>query len=161
MTAPFVVENPSAYRLDLQVPGRLARTIAPGMAIEVRLPTAGGEPLLVGGSILSVTPSIDPATRSVMAKATIGAAPGLVPGQNVVATIQGSAAAGGVAVPAAAVARIGKDDHVFVRSGNRFSPRKVVVAADAGGRAVIARGLRAGEAVAVSSIPELKAMAAE
>jgi len=161
MTAPFVVENAGAYRLDLQVPARLARSITPGMGIEVRLPVNGGDPLIVGGSILSVTPSIDPATRSVLAKATIGAVPGLVPGQNVSVTIQGSMATGGVEVPGAAVARIEGEDYVFVRSGTRFAARKVEVAAEAGGRAVITQGLRPGDVVAVSSIPELKAAAAE
>lgn len=161
MTAPFVVENAAAYRLDLQLPERLARSVTPGMAIEARVPVQGGEPLIVGGSILSVAPSIDPATRSVVAKATIGAAPGLVPGQNVMVTIQGNTTTGGVAVPMSAVARIGGEDHVFVRSGNRFAARKVTVAAEAGRRAVIAEGLKPGEVVAVSSIPELKAMTAE
>ena len=161
MTAPFLVENAGAYRVDLQVPERLARSVAPGMGVEVRLPVEGGEPLIVGGRILSVTPSIDPATRSVVAKATIGAAPGLVPGQNVAVTIQGSASTGGVAVPSGAVARTRGEDQVFVRSGNRFSPRKVTVAAQADGRAVIVDGLEDGEVVAVSSIPELKAMTAD
>lgn len=161
MTAPFVIENSSAYRIDLQLPERLARSVTPGMAVEVRLPGSGGEPLIVGGRILTVAPSIDPATRSVMAKASISAAQGLVPGQNVMVTISGTTATGGVTVPSAAVTLIGGAEHVFVRKDREFTPRKVVVAAEAAGRSVISEGLEAGEVVATSSIAELKAMAAE
>lgn len=161
MSAPFVIENASAYRIDLQLPERMARSVRPGMAVEIVLPVAGADPLVVGGSILSVSPSIDPATRSVMAKASVGAAPGLVPGQNVMVTIRGSQDASGVSVPASAVTRIGDADHVFVQDGRAYSPRPVTVAGEAAGRAVIAAGLEPGEVVATSAVAELKAMAAE
>lgn len=161
MSAPFVIENAGAYRLDLQLPERLASTVKPGMAVEVLLPVEGGAPIAIGGSILSVTPSIDPLTRSVMAKAKIASAPGLVPGRNVMVTISGTGSATGVAVPSSAVTQIGGEDHVFVQSKKVFAPRKVTVAAEAAGRTVIAKGLEPGEVVATSSITELKAMSAE
>jgi membrane fusion protein, heavy metal efflux system len=161
LTAPFVIEAASAYRIDLQLPERLARVVRPGMPVEVQIPVSGGAPMLVAGSILSVSPSIDPATRSVVAKASIGAAPGLVPGQNVMATILGTGNAGGVSVPSGAVTRSGTDSHVFVRTGQSFTSRRVTVAAEAGGHSVIADGLQPGEEVATSGLTELKAMAAE
>lgn len=161
MTAPFVIENDSAYRIDLQLPERLAREVRPGMAVEVELAGDGGAPVTVGGQILSVAPSIDPMTRSVMAKASIGAVPGLVAGRNVMVVISGEGSAAGVSVPAAAVSRIGDADYVFVRTGDRFARRKVTVVAAAGGRSVISGGLKAGEVVATGGIPELKAMTAE
>ncbi|HZF45951.1 MAG TPA: efflux RND transporter periplasmic adaptor subunit, partial [Sphingomonadaceae bacterium] len=162
MTAPFVIENASAYSVDLQLPERLAQSVRPGMPVEVELGMGeDGKPLVVGGKILSVAPSLDPATRSIMAKASIGAAPGLVAGKNVMVVIAGQSAQPGVAVPAAAVTRVGEDDMVFVRSGNRFVSRKVTVSGQAAGRAYISAGLKAGEAVAVSGIAELKAMTAE
>lgn len=160
--APFVIEAEGAYQVELQLPERLARAVRPGMGVEIMLPaTDGGAALPVAGQILAVSPSIDPATRSVMARASIGAAPGIVAGRNVSVTILGNQGAGGVAVPAAAVIKIGGADHVFVRSGKTYQPRKVTVAASAGGQAVISGGLRAGEVVAASSIAELKAMNAE
>ncbi|MBU0555304.1 MAG: efflux RND transporter periplasmic adaptor subunit [Alphaproteobacteria bacterium] len=162
MSAPFVIENASAYRIDLQLPERMARSVRPGMAVEITLPKGRAEPLVVGGSILSVSPSIDPTTRSVMAKASIGAAPGLVPGQNVMVTIRGSGQGrNGVSVPASAVTRIGDADQVFVQGGQGYAPRPVIVVAEAGDRAVISAGLAPGEVVAISAIAELKAMAAE
>ncbi|MBC7284562.1 efflux RND transporter periplasmic adaptor subunit [Hoeflea sp.] len=159
MSAPFVIEATDSYRLDLALPERLAHAVRPGMAIEVRLPLATGKTLPVTGRILSVAPSIDPESRSVIAKATIGAAPGLVPGQNVMAVIIGSTDQQGVAVPSRAVTRIGDTPHVFVRRGNGFVPRPVVVVAEAGDRTVLSEGLEAGEIVAISGIAELKAAA--
>jgi len=159
MGAPFVIEADGAYQVELQLPERLAREVRPGMAVEIALPGADGGALQVGGRIIAVAPSIDPATRSVMARASIGAAPGVVAGRNVSVMIRGGGA--GLAVPERAVTRIGGADHVFVREGEDWAPRPVVVGAVGGGQAVIAEGLEAGETVAASSIAELKAMSAE
>lgn len=162
MTAPFVIEATGRYQLDLQIPARLAAQVRPGMAVEVQVPTVeGGEPLTVAGQILSVTPSLDQQTRSIMAKASIGAAPGIVAGQNLMVAITGNADGTGVSVPSRAVTRIGGADNVFVRSGDNFVARPVTVLANSGGAAVISQGLEPGEVVATSSIAELKAAAAE
>ena len=162
MTAPFVIEASGRYQVDLQIPARLAGQIRPGMAVEAELAGVdGGEPVTVGGQILSVTPSVDPQTRSVIAKASIGAAPGIVAGQNLMVSITGTQDSPGVSIPASAVTRIEGADHVFVRSGTDFVPRAVTVVANSGGTAVISQGLEAGEVVATSSIAELKAAAAE
>jgi cobalt-zinc-cadmium efflux system membrane fusion protein len=159
MTAPFVVEAAGAYQIELQLPERLARSVRPGMAIEIDIGSAGDGALPVGGQIIAVAPSIDPATRSVMARASIGAAPGIVSGRNVSVTISGSAR--GLAVPDKAITRIGEADYVFVRKGKTWVKRAVEVAARGGGEAFIAKGLAAGEVVAASSIAELKAMSAQ
>lgn len=161
MEAPFVVEAEGAYQIEMQLPERLAREVRPGMPVEVSLPTEDAEPLLVGGQILAVSPSIDPATRSVLARASISAAPGIVAGRNVSVTISGTGGASGVSVPANAVTKIGGVDHVFVRQGQSYQPRAVVVIATSREQAVISDGLQAGEVVAASSIAELKAMSAE
>lgn len=161
MNAPFVVETAGSYLLDLQVPERLAGEVRPGMAIEVSVPAGNGEMIPVRGSIISVAPSIEVQTRSIMAKARIGAAPGLVAGQNVMVVIVGQSEPGGAAVPARAVTRIGGRDHVFVQAEGAFAPRPVTVASIAGDRAVISAGIRPGDVVAVSGVAELKAAAAE
>lgn len=162
MEAPFVIEASGAYQIELQLPERLAKRIRPGMPVEVALPdNDGGDPLVVGGQILTVSPSIDPATRSMLARASLGAAPGIVAGRNVSVTIRGSAGQKGVSVPANAVTRIGDADHVFVRRGKEFKPRKVTVVTRTDGQAAISEGLQAGEVVAASSVAELKALAAE
>ncbi len=161
MEAPFVIEAEGSYQAELQLPERLAREVRPGMQVEIMLATEGGEPIPVGGQILAVSPSIDPATRSVLARASIGTAHGIVSGRNVSVTIKGSAAQGGIAVPANAVTKIRGEDHVFVRKGKTYEPRKVTVVATTSDQAVISDGLKADEVVAASSIAELKAMSAE
>lgn len=157
LTAPFVIEAPGAYQIELQLPERLVQSVRPGMAVEIALGSDGANP--VGGTIIAVAPSLDPATRSVMARASIGGAPGVIAGRNVTVTILGSGR--GIAVPDRAVTRIGDKDHVFVRKGDSWEKRPVVVASRGGGLAVIAAGLAAGEVVAASSVAELKAMNAE
>lgn len=157
LTAPFVVEAAGAYQIALQLPERLALQVRPGMAVEIAPPGEGAKP--VGGQIIAVAPSLDPATRSVMARASIGGAPGVIAGRNVTVTILGQGR--GIAVPDRAVTRIGDKDHVFVRKGKDWEKRAVTVASRSGDKAVISTGLSAGEIVAASSIAELKAMNAE
>lgn len=157
VTAPFVVEAAGAYQIELQLPERLAQAVRPGMAVEIVLGGDGTAP--VGGKIIAVAPSLDPATRSVMARASIGGAPGVIAGRNVTVTIIGNGR--GIAVPDRAVTRIGDKDHVFVRKGKSWEKRAVTIVARGGGLAVISSGIAAGEVVAGSSVAELKAMNAE
>ncbi|WP_417595985.1 efflux RND transporter periplasmic adaptor subunit [Parasphingorhabdus sp.] len=162
MTAPFVIDNTSSYTLDIQLPERLARDVRPGMAVEVMMPGGleGAEAVPVGGTIISVAPGLDQMTRSVMAKARIGAAPGMVAGKSVMVTIRGDGEQTGVAVPATAVTRIGKKDFVFVQSKNKFERREVIRVAEAGGKAILSDGLSVGDRVAISGIAELKVILA-
>ena len=157
VTAPFVVEAAGAYQIELQLPERLAQAVRPGMEVEISLGGEGAAP--AGGKIIAVAPSLDPATRSVLARASIGAATGVIAGRNVTVTILGNGR--GIAVPDRAVTRIGDKDHVFVRKGKAWEKRAVTVASRGGGLAVISAGLSAGEVVAASSVAELKAMNAE
>ena len=155
--APFVIENDAALALDLQLPERLAGQVRPGMAVSVA--GAPGAPPATG-RVLSVAPSLDPASRSVAARASLVGGGGLVPGKGVMVVISGAAdgAQAGVSVPSAAVTRIEGVDHVFAWSGGTFHRRKVELVADAGGRAVLAAGLKPGEKVAVSGVAELKSL---
>lgn len=163
MTAPFVVERQGAYQIELQLPERLARDVRPGMAVEIALSGGTDEAAAVGGRIIAISPSLDPANRSIMARASIGAAPGIIAGRNVIVTILGKTR--GIAVPQSAVTRIGDTDYVFVRGGDdkdtSWQKRAVTVESSSGDLAVIATGLAPGEVVAASSIAELKAMSAE
>jgi len=159
--APFVIEADGACQVELQLPERLARDVRPAMAVEAILGGDSAAAVPVAGQILAVAPSIDPATRSVIARASIAAAPGIVSGRNVMVTIKGRATGSGVAVPAKSVTKIAGVDHVFVRKGDSFEARKVTVVATTSQQAVVSAGVKAGETVAASSVAELKAMSAE
>ncbi len=152
MTAPFVVESTANLMLDLQLPERLANDVYPGMQVE--LPVPSGSP--VTGSIISVGSSIDPMTRSVLAKARLGAAPTLVSGKTVTVTLKGASQTPGISVAAAAVTKMADKDVVFVRTTTGFARRDVTRLGQAGDRVILSGGLVAGEQVAVSGISELK-----
>ena len=150
MTAPFVIDATNSYQLDLQLPERLASSVRPGMPITL--------PGNIGGTILSVGSAIDPDTRSVPAKASVGAAPGLIAGKSVMVSIGGATQGGAVSVPSAAVTIFENKSVVFVRTAKGFEPREIVIGGNGNGETAILSGLKMGESVATSSIPELKMM---
>lgn len=156
-TAPFVIENSAALMLDLQLPERLANSVVPGMTVALSGMDNGLE---VRGTILSVGASMDPATRSVPAKARLGSAPNLVPGKSVLAVIKGTGKQSGTSIPASAITQIDGQDYVYVRIGNRFERRPVVSTGRAGINAIVSEGLKPGELVAISGVSELKVMLA-
>ena len=144
--------------LDLQVPERLAGNIRTGMAIEIAVPGADGA--IVGGTIISVGASLDPATRSILAKARVGAAPQLIAGKNVMVVIKGDGSQTGVQVPVKAVTQIDNKDVVFVFRGDTVERREIVIVSRTQGFVVISQGVAVGEQVAVSGLSELKVMLA-
>lgn len=156
-SAPFVIENSTAFMLDLQLPERLAGKVRPGMSVSLPGPNL---PEGVTATIVSVGGSLDPATRSLWAKARIDGAPALVAGKTVMAVINGTGTATGTSIPATALTKIDGKDHVFVRSGKRFVKRAVEVAGSSDGRVFVTRGLKQGEQVAVSGVSELKMFSA-
>ncbi|WP_446654384.1 efflux RND transporter periplasmic adaptor subunit [Blastomonas sp.] len=156
-SAPFVIENSSAFTLDLQLPERLAGQVRPGMRIAV--PASGTMPGMAG-SILSIGSSLDPATRSIIAKARIDGTPPLVAGRSVMAVIHQDGARPGISVPSAAITQIDGKPHVLLQTSKGFVPRAVTVAGQSGDRSVLSGGLRPGDKVAVSGLSELKMLLA-
>ena len=156
-SAPFVIENSAAFTLDLQLPERLAGQVRPGMRIAV--PATGAMPELTG-SILSVGSSLDPATRSIIAKARIDGTPPLVAGKSVMVVIYHDSAQPGVSVPSRAMTTIDGKPHVLLQTGKGFAPRAVTVAGQSGDRTILSDGLKPGDKVAVSGISELKMLLA-
>lgn len=154
LTAPFVIENTASFMLDLQIPERLAAEVHPGMTLTL----AGSADQTISGTIISVSGSLDPATRSLIAKARIGADPLLVSGKSVMATLQGSRSMMGVSVPSAAVTQMGGKDMVFVAVRSGFAARPVTVAGRSADRITLSSGLNAGERVATSGLAELKVL---
>ncbi|WP_226018833.1 efflux RND transporter periplasmic adaptor subunit [Novosphingobium sp. FKTRR1] len=165
--APFIVENTSALRLDLQVPERLAGQVRAGMPLSV---VQDGHS--VRGTILAVTGSLDPLTRSLTARASLPPGTAFVPGKGVQVTIAGAPAKGsGIAVPTSAVTHTDAGDVVFVDDGNNLRRVRVVVAGELDGHSIVragsatggapggaSAGLRAGDRVVSAGIAELKAI---
>jgi cobalt-zinc-cadmium efflux system membrane fusion protein len=152
MSAPFVIEADGSRWLALQLPERLAGSVRPGMAVL----TSDGR----RGRLETVAGAIDPATRSFAARARLDdGGPGLIGGRLLGIELVGPAPAGAVAVPAAAVIHENGADRVFVRTAAGFVMRQVSRAASSGDLAVIIAGLQAGDQVATSNLPELRATA--
>lgn len=156
-SAPFVIENSAAFTLDMQLPERLAGQVRPGMRVAV--PSTGTMPEL-SGSILSVGSSLDPATRSIIAKARIDGTPPLVAGRSVMAGIRTDGAQPGVSVPSRAITTIDGRPHVLLQTGKRFAPRAVRVAGQSADHTILSAGLKPGDKVAVSGLSELKMLLA-
>lgn len=109
------------------------------------------------GRIETVAGAIDPATRAFAARARLddgGAA--LVGGRLVQVKVLAPAPEGAVVVPLAAVVQADGADTVFVKTGNGFVAR-AVQSRGSGDPAVIVSGLKPGERVAISNLPELRA----
>ena len=152
-TAAYVIDAVSRYELTAQLPERLLGLVKPGMA--VRLP---GD---VRGTITSVGGVIDPETRSATMRARVPAAPGVVSGRAVPATLLAPAPEGAVLVPAAAIVELNGKPGLFVRVDKGVEARAVTVGEQADGQIPVRSGLKPGEQVAVRGVSELKAIAGQ
>ena len=153
MTAPFVIEADGSRWLALALPEALAGQVRPGMALR----TADGR----SGRIETVAASLDPETRAFAARARLeDGGPVLTGGRLLGVAILAPAVPGAVVVPAAAVLADPAGTQVFVKTAKGFVPRPVT-RAGTGAEAVITGGLKAGETVAVSNLPELRAVAGQ
>ncbi len=150
-TAPIIIEREGSRWLALAIPERLAGAVRPGLNVR----TAAGQT----GRLETVAGAIDPATRGFAARARLDdAGPALVSGRLLRLTISAPAPAGAVAVPAAAISNDNGRDLVFVKGASGFALRPVT-RIGSGDPAVITAGLKAGERVATSNLPELRAAA--
>ncbi|GAB4297544.1 MAG: efflux RND transporter periplasmic adaptor subunit [Desulfuromonadia bacterium] len=64
----FVIDDEKSYRLELSVPESLMGRVKVGMPVEIRL---DGVDRPVSGMIVEIVPSLDPATRTFIAKASL------------------------------------------------------------------------------------------
>ena len=114
----------------------------------------------VGARVRSVTPSLDPESRSATAVLSLARPiPGLQPGAFLQARIRpsGEVDTGRMSVPESAVQTIDGAEVVFVRTRRGFQTRRVVTGARSGGRVVIESGLEAQWRIATANAFLLKA----
>jgi cobalt-zinc-cadmium efflux system membrane fusion protein len=150
-SAPFIIEADGSRWLALQLPERLAASARPGLVVR----TPDGRQ----GRLETLATSLDPMTRAFAARARLadtGAA--LTSGALLRITLHAPAPDGAVSVPAAAVLEEDGRTLVFVKTAKGFTPRPVTRIGH-GDTAVITGGLKAGEQVATSNLPELRVLA--
>ena len=153
MSTAFVIEAEGSRTLSMQVPERLAGQLRPGL----RVSTADGHQ----GALLTIGTSLDPATRAFPARARLdNSGPTLTGGALIRLSLHAPAPQGAVSVPSAALVQEDGAALVFVKTSKGFVARPVtrpVTYGGSGTQAVITAGLKAGEQVAISNLPELRA----
>ena len=150
----FNVSNPNSIQVEAAVPVTEAQRIVPGDGAVVELPNGG----IVEAKVRSVTPALDPQSRSATVVLQLTGAPGgLTQGQAVRARIsprQGQK--NGIVLPEQAVQQINGRDMVFVAVKGGFQAVPVSVGERSGGRVEILDGLRPGQQVATEGAFVLK-----
>ena len=153
-TELFNVSNPNSIQVEAAVPVTEAQRIVPGDGAVVELPNGG----IVDASVRSVTPALDPQSRSATVVLQVTGAPGgLTQGQAVRARIsprQGQK--NGIVLPEQAVQQIKGRDMVFVAVMGGFMAVPVSVGERSGGRVEILDGLHSGQQVVTEGAFVLK-----
>jgi len=152
----YHVVNPNGLQIEVALPSADAARIQPGDEAAIMMPD-GRE---IGTRVRSVTPALDPESRSATAVLTLpGAVPGIQPGAFLQARLKpsGEVLTDAVAVPEAAVQSIEGANYVFVRTKDGFVARPVQIGSRSGGMVAILSGLEAGTVIAATNAFLLKA----
>ncbi len=158
-TQLFQIADPTLIQVEASVTAADAMRIAPGDSAAITTP-AGVRLVAV---VRSVTPTLDPATRSATVILTFSdKLSHLSPGEAVEARITPKAGGPtGIVIPDEAVQSLGGRDVVFVRTAKGFLAQPVVVASRSGGRAAIVSGLAADQSIATRNAFLLKAQSSK
>ena len=152
----FQIVNASGLQVQVALPASDAARIRPGDEATLEL----GQDREIGGRVRSVTPALDPESRSATAIISLaGAVPGLQPGAFLQARIRpsGETDATSISVPESAVQMVEGREVVFVRTRTGFRAMPVVTGSRSGGRIVIESGLQNGQRIATENAFLLKA----
>jgi cobalt-zinc-cadmium efflux system membrane fusion protein len=152
----FQIVNASGLQVQVALPASDAARIKPGDEATLEL----GQDREIGGRVRSVTPALDPESRSATAIISLArAVPGLQPGAFLQARIQpsGETDATSISVPESAVQMVEGREVVFVRNRTGFQATPVVTGSRSGGRIVIESGLQNGQRIATENAFLLKA----
>lgn len=139
------VEDASSLRLHVSLPEAQAQAAAPGVAVEISVPSLPGRTWT--GTVAEVVPAVDPATRTQLVKIDLPEDAALRSGQFARARFTvGTRQA--LSIPAAALVRRGGLTGVFVADGNRATFRLLVLSDRQSGDAIeVLSGLQAGDRV--------------
>ncbi len=143
------MENPSAQRVEVEVPDGLA-AVAVGASAPVRV----GE-LELPGRVGEVSPALDAVSRTFLAKIDLPAGAAVRSGQF--ARVSWPAGEGtALVIPAAALTNFGQMERVFVVAEGRATMRLVKSGARHGAQVEILSGLAAGERVVADGAATLR-----
>ena len=147
----FRINGIGSVWAQAEVPESQAALLRPGARVQARSAAAPGT--LLEGRVQAILPEVNAATRTLKARVELPNPGGrLVPGMFVQMQFADARAAPALLVPSEAVIRTGRRTLVVLaEDGGRFRSVEVEAGAESGGQTEIARGLRAGQRVVVSS----------
>lgn len=150
LVAPlFTISNPSRLWVQIDLPERDVPLLRPGTTVGLRTESAAGRAF--EGHITWVASSVDPATHTVKARATVANASGTLKSEMLVTVSVRQPAHPGVAVPASAVVFKDGARIVFVdEGGGRLRRCTVSAGAEHNGVVSLDAGLAPGERVVTS-----------
>lgn len=154
-TELFRVSDPTRIQVNASVLAADARRVRPGDTAVLEL--MGGE--TAGAAVRSVTPSLDPASKTATIVLTPQGFGGLTPGQGlrVRITPRGGGGDSLIALPEEAVQTVEGREVVFIRTAKGFQATQVVTGKRGGGRIEIVDGLVPGAIIATRGAFLLKA----
>ena len=152
----YRIVNPDGLQVEVALPSEDASRIQPGDEASLII----GDGREIGARVRSVTPSLDPESRSATAVLILTRAiPGLQPGSFLQARIRpsGEVDQSRIAVPEDAVQVLEGRDVVFVRTRRGFQAREVETGSRSAGMVTILSGLESGQRIATANAFLLKA----
>jgi cobalt-zinc-cadmium efflux system membrane fusion protein len=155
-TELFRVSDPSKTEVQVSIGATDAGRVNPGDRAAIDI----GDGQVIEGTVHSVTPALDPQSRTATAMVDIAGAQ-VVPGRSVRVRLFLSGASTGetseIVVPEEAVQSVDGKDVVFVRTSEGFKPQPVVTGQRSAGRIEIVSGLESGVSIATTNAFLLKA----
>jgi cobalt-zinc-cadmium efflux system membrane fusion protein len=153
-TELFRISDPRLVQVEAQLAAIDAAGVRPGDSAVLMLPNGKTAEAVVR----SVTPALDPQTRTQTAVLSVPEGLPLAPGETLQVRIRlKGTASTGIVLPEEAVQTIDGRDAVFARTDNGFVVRHVAVGSRGAGRASIISGLKSGEQIATRNAFLLKA----
>jgi len=150
----LLLSDLSTVWVNLAVSQDALSTVREGQQVTIRFPDGTTAKTQIG----RIAPTIDPGTRTALARAELPNEDGAFrPGTFVEATISVPGAHESLVVPAASIQLVHDHPCVFVWDAGGFILREVVTGATDGKRVEIVQGLTAGEKVAAVNAFHLKA----
>lgn len=141
-------------RVQLTVPAQFISSVAIGRAVTLEVDAYPGRTFT--GQVRYVSPAVQADTRALIVEAVVPNENGeLKPGLFVTARIDEATPTPGILVPAGAVRTVSGTARVFALAGDHVEERIVTTGQTIGSDVEIATGLKAGDVIATTNVPQL------